>query len=133
MLPETIEDAEVLYRSVPNIEGYWNPETGAVSSAVYSDSNGVSVDRDGGRDETTIIAVFEERFSVARGIVALEAGQCRSQGAHPVARPVAENPYHAEIHQSVDRVELTRGCRKKLRDACQLVRPPAVGRGDRGL
>ena len=97
MLPEHINDTEMLYRSVPNIEGYWNPETGRVSSAVFKGSSGISVDRDGGRDETAIIAALEMRFTEAAGIVVIHAGACRACGTHPVALPEHDNPYHAEI------------------------------------
>jgi hypothetical protein len=128
MLPEAIGDEEVLYRSVPDVAGFWHPEKGTVSTAVFSDSHGVSVDRDGGRDVPTIVAAFEARFTDRRGIVSITAGDCRHADAYPVARPVDENPFHAEIHQGALQTKLTRSCIKRLRDACQVIRPPAVGR-----
>jgi hypothetical protein len=128
MLDDSISNAEVLYRAVPNIQAYWIEEEQRLTSAVFSDSLGVSVDRDGGRSETEIIASFDRRFSPDCGIVSVTAQDCVDNGAFPMPKPEDDNPYHAYIQQSVEQVLLTKSTQRKLQRCCKVIRLPAIAR-----
>lgn len=126
MKHDQIDEDELLYRSVPNIDGYW--KEGRLSSATFSSSKGVSVDRGGGRTEAEIIEAFNNRFAPDTGIVAVTAKQCIDAGTLPVPRPTSDNPYHAEIHQSVEHVQLSHARRRRLAEICRVIRRPAMAR-----
>lgn len=126
MPDDTISDAEILYRSVPNKAEYWSESEQRLTSAVFSDSVGVSVDRDGSRSEDEIIASFDSRFPPDCGIVSIIAQQCREIGAFPVPKPTDDNPHHAYIQQSQDQVLLSKSTQRKLRRSCTIVRRPAI-------
>ena len=87
ILPDEISDAEMLYRSVPDKPNMWKPEFNRPSSALFKDSKGVSVDRDGGRSIEEIIANFDRKMP-ERGLVSITAGECRKIGTKPVAKPL---------------------------------------------
>ena len=128
MQNDSIDDEEILYRAVPNLSDYWKESAGVFTSAIFSDSKGVSVDRDGGRSEAEIIEAFNKRYSAESGLVAITGRQCREAGAHPIPKPTTDNPYHAEIHQSAERVQLSGSRKKALRDHCRIIRLPAIAR-----
>ena len=54
MLPEKIESEEQLYRAIPNKPQLWKDSDGRPTSAIFKDSQGVSVDRDGKRNKERI-------------------------------------------------------------------------------
>lgn len=108
MLSDEIMDEERLFRAVPNQPTYWKPKEKRYSSAMFKQSkgNGISVDRDGGRTTEAIVASFA-RSRPEYGLVVLTAGKCREIGTHPVAKPTENNDYHAEIHESPSKIEIT--------------------------
>lgn len=114
---------ERLYRNVIMDPNFWKKDSGGPSSAVFKDSNGVSVDRDGGREEADITSGFISRFGVEniRAIVSVNAGYCMEIGAHLVYSPVETNKYHAEIHDSPDKVPLHPKKARKLAKNCRVV------------
>jgi len=115
MLDLKINDSERLYKAIKkSIPGQWNEKLNQPTSAAFKDSQGVSVDRGGGRSHGKIIHSFKKRFDL-RAVISLTAQQCRDQGTHPIAKPLSENPYHAEIHHSPDKIMLTAGQAKRLK------------------
>jgi hypothetical protein len=119
MLPSEIGDGEGLFRGVPRDPKMWKALDDRPSSAAFKDSNGASVDRDGGRTAEAICASLKSRADFF-AIVEITAGECRAFDAHPVPTPPA--PFHAEIHDSSTRVELRDSKARKIAKACRLVR-----------
>jgi len=63
-MEEQFDTSERLYRAVypPNIMPMFWKENGELSSAVFKDKNGLSVERDGGRDENVVIENMSSYF-----------------------------------------------------------------------
>lgn len=121
MLSDSILDSEWLYRAINPI--YFR-EVGFSTSA-FKDKNGASVARDGGRREPGIIHALFVDFPHGWGAARVLAKVCRTCDTYPVALPLPDNPYHAEIHQSKDRVLLSNGrINCLLKDTVLVHRPP---------
>lgn len=119
MLPLEISDEENLYRGITKQPQLWKMAQDRPSSAAFKDSKGVSVDREGYRGEAELVDSLNSRFEL-RAIVFVNAGYCRRIETSPIAKPLDDNPYHAEIH-NIDRVELTASKAKKLARGCVVV------------
>jgi len=124
MLSLHIEDNEILYRAIPDKPNMWKPELDRLTTAVFKDSHGLSVDRDGHRNEQQVIIDFDKRFSNKRGIVSILTKTCREIGTKPIAKPEEDNIYHAEIYDTDGSIKIKNSKVKKLRDACNIVRRP---------
>lgn len=118
-----INDREILYRAIPQNPNMWKAALNRPSSAVFKDSRGVSVDRDGDRSERQVIACFDKRMP-GRGIVSITAKICRDIGTNPMPKPEKDNLYHAEIHDNDGRIEIRRSKLKKLSSASKIVKHP---------
>lgn len=102
-MENVIPDEEYLYRGV--VESCWNPQEQRPSSAAFKDSNGVSVDRDGGRNEEKCVEQLlhlKPFYAVCR----LTAGNARSCDTVVKHLPVEGNEYHSEIHDSENQKEI---------------------------
>lgn len=117
MLPTEISDSETLFKAIKPINHLW--KEGVPSSAAFKDSKGLSVDRDGGRSKSECIAVLQERIGT-KAVVSFRAGECRSIGVMPLAKPLMNNPFHAEVHRNLTEVSLSPSQAKKLRDLAKL-------------
>ncbi|MFD0825872.1 hypothetical protein ACT8ZR_09355 [Neobacillus sp. M.A.Huq-85] len=114
---------EKLFRMVIRNPNFWKTQEGRPSSALFKDSKGVSVDRDGKRDRSMIVNSFINRFGEdeVRAIVLVDASFCLDNNLHLVYKPEDDNEYHAEIHSSPERVPLTGSQAKKLINHCTIV------------
>lgn len=112
-LDQKIANEEYLYRGVIDLN--WDFKNDRPSSAAFKDSKGVSVDRDGLREEKDCI-----RFSLGTknffAICKVETGAARSLNACVKYFPLPENIYHSEIHDSELRVRMRGSKPKKIRD-----------------
>lgn len=120
-LPDFIADKELLYHYIPMNPNLWKSNENRPSSAAFKDSKGVSVDRDGDREEVMIIEWYKSRFDSIRAIIRISAGKCRELETYPIARQLENNPYHAEIHDSNNRVSMKGSKPKKLATNCEIV------------
>lgn len=91
------------------------------TSAIFKDSNGISVDRDGKREEINIVNSFKKRFPDFKAIVKVKTYDCKNLQVGNVkisllvlAKPLENNIYHAEIHQSKEKAALTSGQARAL-------------------
>lgn len=128
MLPDEIGDDEDLYRAVPNNPHFTKEEPDGsirLTSALFKDSNGVSVDREGDRDEEDIIGNFKER-KPGYGLAKISAGDCRESNTKPVWDPQEDNYYHSLIIRENDQLQLTRGQAKKLQRKCEQLYLPEM-------
>ena len=99
MLSKNIQDNEQLYRAVKRSRPDWLDGDNIPTSAMFKDDNGVSVDRDGKREEPEIFKFMREVSMPKRvkGIARLPASECREADARVESAPSEVNPYHANI------------------------------------
>ncbi|MBQ7168566.1 MAG: hypothetical protein IJR63_01520 [Synergistaceae bacterium] len=99
MLSNDIQNHERLYRAVKRSKSYWLDSQNRPTSAMFKDVNGVSVDRDGGREEPEIVRFMCEVSLPKRvkGIASLSVSECLETGADVAPAPSKVNPYHANI------------------------------------
>ncbi|MBO6115336.1 MAG: hypothetical protein J6P57_09805 [Lachnospiraceae bacterium] len=120
---EIIYDNEILYRVIRKSypDGFID---GKPTAALFIDAKGVSVDRDGGREEKSIIDNFIKRFEKNDdygNAVKIEAGKCREIGTYPNPVGNKKNIYHAEIHESKDVKEISFLKALQLANECVVV------------
>lgn len=118
-----IDPDERLFRAVKFIPHLWDDETGRPSSALFKDSKGVSVDRDGGRPTEKIVGSYLNMFGEekVRAVVFLEAWKCFQAGTYIKYTPSRRNKFHAEIHRSPNQIELTKSQQRFLAKNCIFV------------
>jgi hypothetical protein len=114
---------EMLFRAAKNLPTVWDDEKGRPSSALFKDSKGLSVDRDGGRTKEAITQSFKDTFGAnqLKAVVYLEAGFCYDLETEIYYLPISQNKYHAEIHNSNDRPRLTQSKAKKMAENCVII------------
>ena len=93
----------MLYRVIKRSQPDSMDEEGRPTSALFKQENGVSVDRDGKRNEEAIIETFRERFDKRfKGLVKVGADICIDNDI-TVIPETSSNIYHAEIFENVDK------------------------------
>ena len=112
MLDGKINNDEILYRAIKTFPNWRDSENNRPASAAFKDSRGVSVDRQGTRDEPEVIKDFK-KFEL-KAVVSITAKECRNFGTHPIYKPELGNEYHSEIHGSPTEIQLTASQAKKL-------------------
>ncbi len=121
MPEQPIKDNEELYRGIVNSPDFWPIGLDRPSTALFKDSKGVSVDRDGQRDELEIRKTLcaNKEFKALAKITAIK---CRQAETHPVPKRIPENFFHAEIHDSPNQIQIkARGKLKKLIDSIVII------------
>ncbi len=105
-------------RSQPSCIGY----DGKITSALFKDPDGVSVDMKGDRTEDKAISDMRAYFNKRlKGIASLLELHVHQAHAFLYPDPKAGNPYHAELYKNEQKEELTRVQRLQLADSCKLV------------
>ncbi|MBO4414714.1 MAG: hypothetical protein J5824_01890 [Lachnospiraceae bacterium] len=119
-MTEQFEVYEKLYRAVfpPDIMPMFWKENGEISSAVFKDKNGLSVERAGDRDESDVIADMRIYFYGA--IIGVLVGDCLNCGAVLKYLPTQRSIFHSEIHGSQERKLLSQSQCKYLAKAARI-------------
>ncbi len=119
-MTKQFEVSEKMYRVVypPDIMPMFWKENGKISSAVFKDKNGLSVERAGGRKEREIISDIRKRFCGA--IISLLAGDCFACEALIKYLPSKRSVYHSEIHGSTERKLLSQSQCKYLASVAKM-------------
>lgn len=105
-MEETVQRNELLYRVIKRSNPDSMDEKGRPTSALFKQDNGVSVDRDGNRNEEVIIKTFKARFDKRfKGLVKVGANVCIDSNM-AVIPETSSNIYHAEIFENEDKVPL---------------------------
>lgn len=98
---------ENLYRVIKRSRPDSLNENGCPTSALFKQENGVSVDRDGGRNEKVIIKTFSQRFTKRfKGVVRIHAKICIENNIAVIPNPT-ENIFHAEIFENNNKEPLS--------------------------
>ncbi len=117
-MDDSFQPGERLYRGLHSI---WLCD-GRISSAAFKDSGGVSVDRDGGREEQACIDRITSAMPHLIAVGKLTCQDVEDCGALPKYLPTAENEYHSEIHDSDEQVQIKSSSKaRKLANHCQIV------------
>ena len=119
-MTEQFDIHENLYRAVypPEIMPLFWKENGEISSAVFKDKKGLSVERAGHRDENEVLTDMRLYFYGA--IISLVTGDCLACGAVLKYLPTKRSKYHSEIHGSEERKILSQSQCKYLAKAARL-------------
>lgn len=99
-MTEQFDTYERLYRAVypPDVMPLFWKENGELSSAVFKDKNGLSVERDGGRNQNTVIDNM--RLYFFGYIISVIYKDCDDCNAVVKYLPTNRSKYHSEIHGS---------------------------------
>ena len=112
----------VIKRSKPDTLKRKNGKIVGVSSALFKDENGVSVDLKKERTEADAIEELKNFFKKRlKGIVSLSESDILDAEAILLPTPSDDLPYHAEIHKSYDEILLDDIQALQLADACTLI------------
>lgn len=124
-MDNTFDESESLYRAVypPEVNQiYWKDEN-HISSAVFLDKKGVSVERGNFRtDENVVIEM--KKFFIGR-IIAITAGQCQKVNAKVLYKPTKRSVYHSEIHGGEKQIILSPSQRRLLARQSRLIKEDA--------
>ncbi|MFH6603443.1 hypothetical protein ACEZ3G_08140 [Maribacter algicola] len=117
-LNEIISDEEFLFRGVLKIN--WNNRENRISSSAFKDSQGCSVDRCNFRNHNDVansIFVKKDFFTVAK----IQTLNVRSVPTKVKYLPVEDNPYHSEIHDEENRIQLRPSKAKKISKQVEII------------
>jgi len=120
---EKVEKDELLYRAIKRSQpDAIDKKRNKVSSALFKDELGVSVDRDGKRAENIVVdsqkSYFAKRY---RGTVRVMAEICLANNMAVIPEPRDENIFHASIYQDSNKNALSQLNALKLADAAEIV------------
>ena len=113
-MDNTFSNCEKLYRAVfpeSNYQMFWRKD-GTVSSAAFTDKQGLSVERGNFREDETVIEDMKRFFYGS--IISITVEQCRDVDAVIKYKPTKRSIYHSEIHRSEKIPLLSKSQRKNL-------------------
>lgn len=99
-MTEQFDMKERLYRAIysPEIMPFFWKKNGEISSAVFKDKNGLSVERSGDRKESEVIENM--RLFFVGSIISVTVEDCIACNAVVKYLPTKRSIYHSEIHGS---------------------------------
>ena len=116
-----VQREEILYRVIKRSQPDTVDNNGHPTSALFKQEDGVSVDLDGERRESTIIETFKNRFEKRfKGLVKVQASVC-IDNAMAVIPETKSNIYHAEIFENTNKEPLTQLKALILADSSEMV------------
>lgn len=119
-MTEQFDEYEILYRAVypPDIMPMYWKENGEISSAVFKDKKGLSVERAGGRTKENVIE--DMRVFFYGSIISVLVNDCFSCNAVLRYLPTKRSKYHSEIHGSNEKKQLSQSQCKYLAKKAKL-------------
>lgn len=99
-----VADTETLYRAVRAWPKYWK-ENGGLSPAAFKDSRGLSVDRNGDRNEDKVIQDFRKR-KFEGTLISVGAKECKDLSVYLMPKP-SNWIYHVLVLDSPTGIELS--------------------------
>lgn len=117
----SFEESESLYRAVypPEVNRmFWKDEE-HVSSAVFLDKKGLSVERGNFRSDEEVINNMKKTF--IGKIISVTVGQCLEVNASVLYKPTKRSAYHTEIHGNKRHIILSPSQRRFLSRNCRII------------
>ncbi|MFZ2727700.1 MAG: hypothetical protein WAX77_15720 [Methylococcaceae bacterium] len=121
MSESIIKPNELLHRAIEPNKGFWLDKEGRISSSLFKDSNGVSVDINADRTDDEVKEAFLHVFSALEGEARLSVQLCLDNNCNVQTDPSERNPYHTLI-LGKNKAGLTSGQAKQLAKNCQFIR-----------
>lgn len=118
--PAFADGEEKLFRAILPLEAFWDEENNRPTSGAFKDNKGLSVDRQAGRSVSDAVQALLATKKEDSKIVSVTVSFCRSVPVLPVYKPVENNIYHSEIHDSEEKIGLSSGKAKALALSAQL-------------
>ena len=114
---------DTLYRGIKRSQpSFIRPDGRSVTSALFKDANGVSVDRKMERTEDEALEKMKKYFETRlKGIVSLSEMDVENVNAYLLPAPTKNNPYHAEIYKNCNKEMLSNLQQLRLADSCRLI------------
>lgn len=113
---------EMLLRWIKNVPNLWKHSQNRPTSAIFKQSNGVSVDRVLERELRVAIKELIHRKDPSnrhtKAVVSITVEDCLNCGAFPFEDPTPNNPFHAQIYDSPDTIIIRDRRRTCLRENC---------------
>jgi len=114
MLDDHFSNEEELYRAVRPGSAFWDEERNRPTSGAFKDKEGLSLDRAGGRSRFDSCAALTTKLSSIKAIAYIQYQECIRLGLCVIYKPVPENEYHSEIHESETIIKISNIKAKKL-------------------
>jgi len=123
---DKIADDELLFRAIKPLSLLWDFQNNRPSPSLFHDAKGVSVDRQGSRDSSEILAKYAVKFTSDCGLVQIKAGVCRQLVTYPIPKPNKHNNHHAEIHDSPTQILIEPEKREQLAINVEILKMPKL-------
>jgi hypothetical protein len=88
--------SEKLYREIRPLVQFWDNERERPTSGAFKDSKGISVDRQGDRQESEAIEQLNHRLLLDGAMVSVQYQECIEIPVTVAYLPVPENIFHSE-------------------------------------
>ena len=97
--------ADNLYRGIKRSQpSFIRPDGKTVTSAMFKDENGVSVDRQMERTPEAALGQIKSFFAKRlKGVAVLTESDVEQADAALIPAPTSANPYHAEIYKNFEK------------------------------
>jgi hypothetical protein len=115
-----IQEEELLHRAIKPKALFWNEKTGKVTSALFKDSKGVSVDINNNRIDVQVKDFLQSQFPDLKGEARVKTKLCREKNCRVKFDPIENNENHALILGEIN-ITLTSGQAKYLSKNCVVV------------
>lgn len=114
------DNNEKLYRAIIPIDAFWDEENNRPTSGAFKDNKGLSVDRQGNRNNIEAVQTLLKSKRQDSKIVSINIQDCKSVPVFPIYKPLNDNVYHSEIHDSQEKIGISGSKCKKLSLAVKL-------------
>ena len=119
-MDSTFSEDELLYRAVypPEVNRMFWKDDNHVSSAVFLDKKGLSVERGNFRSDSDVAKEMHKSF--IGKIITVTVKLCNNVNAEVIYKPTKRSIYHSEIHGSEKFLILSPSQRRYLSNNCRL-------------
>jgi hypothetical protein len=108
---------ETYHRALKPHIPWWVYKENRLSSAVFKDSKGLSVDKKQGRDDNEVSSFLKKNHPTAEGEVIIPQALCQVHKCRVESNKLPENDFHHLI-LGENKVEISSGVARKLAQQC---------------
>jgi hypothetical protein len=120
MREDIVENSEKLFRAIKPPPQFWSTKENRPSSALFKDTHGVSVDRNGEREQDDVNSFFKSRFENLRGLALIYASTCLEVNCRVFPKQEDGNPFHAHIEGETE-LELKNSQARHIAKNCSFI------------